>query len=308
MSLNDGAYDLMDVRIPLGTILNPVRPAALSCRTHLLGRTLDLMIGTLGQRQPKFMTAAGYGDSKSSRSTVMQVTNMIHMVLGPHFFYSGYRDDGTYYQVKALSFSHPYSSLITFISSAVPDRVWRSARTTGWRWHGRNFNVSKHAISPQRGQWSYPPLTVVSLINGNSFLNSTTHYESSTIRAYPIQVVSDNIAVEMVYGSVRHILYFVFYVADCDVHAGFADYRFLAHGEVSLHDDRWLTKPWGVNGGEPGQRSRKTLLQYSIDEKNPPRIPLPSKADYIQVAPGDVLEWRTWGYVVLSSLLMYHRH
>lgn len=64
MSLNDGAYELMDVRIPRGTILNPIRPAALSCRTHLLGRTLDLMIGTLGQRQPKFMTAAGYGDSR----------------------------------------------------------------------------------------------------------------------------------------------------------------------------------------------------------------------------------------------------
>lgn len=54
----------MDVRIPLGTLLNPIRPAALSCRTHLLGRTLDLLIGTLGQRQPKLMTAAGYSDSK----------------------------------------------------------------------------------------------------------------------------------------------------------------------------------------------------------------------------------------------------
>jgi len=71
----------MDVRIPLGTILKPIRPAALSCRTHLLGRTLDLVIGTLGQHQPKFMTAAGYSDS-------------------PHFFYSGYRADGSWYQVS----------------------------------------------------------------------------------------------------------------------------------------------------------------------------------------------------------------
>jgi N-methylhydantoinase B/oxoprolinase/acetone carboxylase alpha subunit len=79
--VNDGSYDLMDVRIPTGCILKPLRPAALSCRTHLLGRTLDMMIGTLGQRQPKFMTAAGYSDS-------------------PHFFYSGYRKDGTWYQVR----------------------------------------------------------------------------------------------------------------------------------------------------------------------------------------------------------------
>lgn len=78
----------------------------------------------------------------------------------------------------------------------------------------------------------------------------------------------------------------------------YTDYRFLAYGEISLHDDRWLTKPWGVNGGEPGQRSRKTLIQYSVDEVNPPRVALPSKADYIQVQPGDVLEWRTWGYVL----------
>ena len=35
---NDGFYDLMDVRIPPGTLLKPLKPAALSCRTHALGR------------------------------------------------------------------------------------------------------------------------------------------------------------------------------------------------------------------------------------------------------------------------------
>ena len=34
-------------------------------------------------------------------------------------------------------------------------------------------------------------------------------------------------------------------------------YRFLEPGEISIHDDRWLTSPWGVNGGLPGQRSTK---------------------------------------------------
>ena len=36
-------------------------------------------------------------------------------------------------------------------------------------------------------------------------------------------------------------------------------YRFLEDGEISIHDDRWLTYPWGVNGGTPGKRSRKEL-------------------------------------------------
>ena len=68
--VNDGFHDLMDVYIPEGTLLNPVRPAALSCRTHLLGRLLDLLSGLVGQKAPEFMTAAGFSDS-------------------PHFMYSG---------------------------------------------------------------------------------------------------------------------------------------------------------------------------------------------------------------------------
>ena len=34
---NDGFYDLVDVRIPQGTLLKPNFPAALSGRTHALG-------------------------------------------------------------------------------------------------------------------------------------------------------------------------------------------------------------------------------------------------------------------------------
>jgi N-methylhydantoinase B/oxoprolinase/acetone carboxylase alpha subunit len=33
-------------------------------------------------------------------------------------------------------------------------------------------------------------------------------------------------------------------------------YRFLEPGTVAIHDDRWLTYPWGVNGGKPGARGR----------------------------------------------------
>ena len=60
---NDGFYPLVDVRIPEGTILKPKRPAALSCRTHMLGRIFDIMGGLLGQGAPDALNAAGFSDS-----------------------------------------------------------------------------------------------------------------------------------------------------------------------------------------------------------------------------------------------------
>ena len=38
-------------------------------------------------------------------------------------------------------------------------------------------------------------------------------------------------------------------------------YVYLEPGEVSIHDDRWLTRPWGVLGGLPGARSSKLLVR-----------------------------------------------
>ena len=72
---NDGFYDLMEVRIPEGSILKPREPAALSCRTHLLGRIFDVLGGLLGQGDPDFLAGAGFSDS-------------------PHFMYSGYDQEG----------------------------------------------------------------------------------------------------------------------------------------------------------------------------------------------------------------------
>ena len=82
---NDGFYDLMDVRIPPGTLLKPLKPAALSCRTHALGRIFDMLGGLLGQGNPAFMCAAGFSDS-------------------PHFMYSGYDKNGEWYQLYQIGF------------------------------------------------------------------------------------------------------------------------------------------------------------------------------------------------------------
>ena len=59
---NDGFYDLVDVRIPRGSILKPIRPAALSSRTHMLGRIFDIMSGLLGQGSPDALCAAGFSN------------------------------------------------------------------------------------------------------------------------------------------------------------------------------------------------------------------------------------------------------
>ncbi len=67
-------------------------------------------------------------------------------------------------------------------------------------------------------------------------------------------------------------------------------YRFLEPGQISIHDDRWLTYPWGVNGGLPGKRSRKILQRVDGSEKM-----LPSKCDRVKVEIGDLLLYETWG-------------
>jgi CoA-transferase family III/Hydantoinase B/oxoprolinase len=67
-------------------------------------------------------------------------------------------------------------------------------------------------------------------------------------------------------------------------------YRFLEAGTVAIHDDRWLTYPWGVNGGEPGARGRKW-----IERADGSREVLGSKVHDVPVRPGDLLRFVTWG-------------
>ena len=56
-------------------------------------------------------------------------------------------------------------------------------------------------------------------------------------------------------------------------------YVYLEPGQVSIHDDRWLTRPWGVLGGEPGERSTKLLRRADGTEQV-----LPAKCDEVEVA------------------------
>lgn len=83
--VNDGFYDLIDVRIPEGSLLKPKFPAALSGRTHALGRIFDILGGLLGQKTPEFLNAAGFSSS-------------------PHLFYAGTDKKGEWFQLFQIGF------------------------------------------------------------------------------------------------------------------------------------------------------------------------------------------------------------
>jgi N-methylhydantoinase B len=211
---NDGFYDLVDVRIPQGSMLKPNFPAALSCRTHALGRIFDVLGALLGQRQPEFLNAAGFSSS-------------------PHLMLSGrYKASGKYYQLFQIGFG------------GIPGRPFGDGADGHSLWP--NFtNVPNEFLE------AYFPLRIET-------------YESIPDSGGPGKNRGGN--------GIR------------------ISYRFLEDGVIAIHDDRWFVKPWGVNGGEPGERSRKILVRANGTE-----TVLPSKCDDIEVNPGDVLHYDTWG-------------
>ncbi|MBX3702321.1 MAG: hydantoinase B/oxoprolinase family protein [Steroidobacteraceae bacterium] len=210
---NDGFYELMEVRIPEGSLLKPLKPAALSCRTHALGRIFDVLGGLLGQGNPAFMCAAGFSDS-------------------PHFMYSGYDRDGEWYQLYQIGFG------------GIPGKPFGDGPDGHSLWPSFT-NVPNEFLE------SYFPLRIDT-------------YETITDSGGPGKFRGGN--------GIR------------------IGYRILEPGEISIHDDRWLTYPWGVNGGLPGSRSRKLLQRADGSEQL-----LPSKVDRIKVEPDDLLLYETWG-------------
>ena len=70
-------------------------------------------------------------------------------------------------------------------------------------------------------------------------------------------------------------------------------YRILEPGEISIHDDRQLSQPWGILGGQPGRCSDKWLIRAGASDDE--REPLGSKIDHVHVEPGDRIVFRTAG-------------
>jgi N-methylhydantoinase B len=210
---NDGFYELVDVRIPEGSLLKPKFPAALSGRTHALGRIFDVMGGVLGQGAPDSMNAAGFSDS-------------------PHLFYSGYDKKGEWFQLFQIGFG------------GIPGRPIGDGPDGHSLWPGFT-NVPNEFIE------AYFPLRIVK-------------YEP----------IADS--------------------GGAGLHRGgnglSVAYEFLVDGQIGIHDDRWLTYPWGVRGGDPGMRSTKRLVRANGGEEW-----LPAKCDGVNVYVGDVLYFNTWG-------------
>jgi N-methylhydantoinase B len=65
---NEGFYDLFEIVLPEGSLLNPRFPAALSNRLNTHTRFFDCQAGALGQRAPHLSMAAGYGTTLTSFS------------------------------------------------------------------------------------------------------------------------------------------------------------------------------------------------------------------------------------------------
>ena len=210
---NDGYYDLIDVRIPEGSLLKPHFPAALSGRTHALGRLFDILGGLLGQKTPEFLCAAGFSSS-------------------PHLFYSGKDGDGRWFQLFQIGFG------------GIPGRPLGDG-------------PDGHSL--------WPNFTNVP----NEFLE----------RYFPLRIER--------YTSVADS-------GGAGLHRGgngiLMTYKFLEPGEIAIHDDRWFTVPWGVNGGAPGARARKILRKADGTETI-----VGNKREDILVEAGDELDFITWG-------------
>ena len=210
---NDGYYPLIDVRIPEGCLLRPRRPAALSCRTHLLCRMFDLVSGLLGQGNPEAMCGAGWSAS-------------------PHLMYSGFDGEGEWFQLYQIGFG------------GLPGRPVGDG-------------VDGHSLWP-------------------SFMNIPTEY----LEAYFPLVIRHTKIIPDTGGPGFHRGGNGISIA----------YEFREPGEISIHDDRWLTHPWGVNGGEAAGRSRRALERTDGSKEI-----VASKLDRLAVEVGDVLYFDTWG-------------
>ena len=211
--LNDGFYDLIHVKMPKGSVLQPEFPAALGCRSHALARQFDVLGGALSHNAPEMATAAGYGSS-------------------PHFLYSGVASDGAPFQ------------LMEILYGGIPGRPLGDG-IDGHSWWPLFENIPTEYLE------TYFPLMIESYTSICDSGGAGKHRGGNGVEKI---------------------------------------YRILEPGEISIHDDRHQSHPWGILGGKPGACSAKWLVQCDGGRK-----PLPSKVDHVGVYPGDKIIFQTAG-------------
>ena len=210
---NDGFYDLINLTLPKGTLVNPHFPAALGCRTHALSRQFDVLGGALSKNAPEMATAAGYGSS-------------------PHFLYSGTDGDGRPFQ------------LMEILYGGIPGRPVGDGMD-GHSWWPLFENIPTEYLE------SYYPMLIESYASVPDSGGAGRHRGGN--------------GVEKVY-------------------------LLLEDGEISIHDDRHRSRPWGILGGQTGACSGKWLVRPDGTKE-----PLASKVDNVKVRNGDRIVFLTAG-------------
>lgn len=85
INFNDGFYDVLHIETPEGSLMRPIPPAALGCRTHALSRLFDVLGGVLSLNTPENSPAAGYGTS-------------------PYFIFSGKDEQGRAFNLMEVMY------------------------------------------------------------------------------------------------------------------------------------------------------------------------------------------------------------
>lgn len=83
LTFNDGFYDLIDVKIPDGSVLRPRFPAPVSNRLVIMARQFDVLQAVFAKAIPGFSVAGSYGTS-------------------PNFVYSGLTREGRAFQILEI--------------------------------------------------------------------------------------------------------------------------------------------------------------------------------------------------------------
>jgi 5-oxoprolinase (ATP-hydrolysing) len=210
---NAGYNDLLDIRFPARSIVQPEFPAPLSNRAHTLARIFDVLQGALAIQNPQLATGAACGSS-------------------PHFLYSGIDENGEFFFFYEINYG------------GIPGRpVGDGMDVHAWWPHVTSIPVEYAE--------SYFPLRVERLASRIDSGGAGKHRGGNGVEKL---------------------------------------YLFLAPGQVSIHDDRHISQPWGIGGGRAAERSRKLLLRKDGTEE-----PLPAKFDFLRVEPGDRLLYLTAG-------------
>jgi N-methylhydantoinase B len=210
---NAGYNDLLEIRFPKGSILQPDFPAPLSNRSHTLARIFDVLQGALAIQNPELATGAACGSS-------------------PHFLYSGVDRSGEFFFYYEINYG------------GIPGRpVGDGMDVHAWWPHVTSIPVEYAE--------SYFPLRIERLASRADSGGAGKHRGGNGVEKL---------------------------------------YLFLEPGEVSIHDDRHVSQPWGINGGQAAQGSHKLLLRRNGSEEE-----LPAKFDFLAVEPGDRLLYLTAG-------------